>query len=130
MQHTDDRSLKELFGDLSSQRLEPVSQRDRAGAGRGVGKDQPGRRGGRVDRGRRDPRACGADRAAAGARDRADRAWPGAGVSSLIVGGAVAIIAFALIYKGINDLKGSNLAPRRTVESLRQDAHMVKEQAR
>ena len=32
-------------------------------------------------------------------------------LSSLIVGGVVAIIAFALIYKGINDLKGSNLAP-------------------
>jgi Putative Actinobacterial Holin-X, holin superfamily III len=51
-------------------------------------------------------------------------------LSSLIVGGVVAIIAFALIYKGINDLKGSNLAHRRTVESLRQDAQMVKEQAR
>ena len=50
-------------------------------------------------------------------------------LSSLIVGGVVAIIAFALIYKGIHDLKGSNLAPRRTVDSLRQDAHMVKEQA-
>jgi Putative Actinobacterial Holin-X, holin superfamily III len=51
-------------------------------------------------------------------------------LASLIVGGVVAIIAFALIYKGINDLKGSSLAPTRTVESLRQDAHMVKEQAR
>ena len=50
-------------------------------------------------------------------------------LSALIVGGVVAIIAFALIYKGINDLKASNLAPTRTVESLRQDAHMVKEQA-
>jgi hypothetical protein len=50
-------------------------------------------------------------------------------LSALIVGGVVAIIAFALIYKGINDLKASSLAPTRTVESLRQDAHMVKEQA-
>ena len=50
-------------------------------------------------------------------------------LSALIVGGVVAIIAFALIYKGINDLKASNLAPTRTVDSLRQDARMVKEQA-
>jgi drug/metabolite transporter (DMT)-like permease len=48
---------------------------------------------------------------------------------ALIVGGVVAIIAFALIYKGLNDLKASNLAPTRTVEALRRDAHMVKEQA-
>ncbi len=50
-------------------------------------------------------------------------------LSALIVGGVVAIIAFALIYKGMNDLKASSLAPTRTVESLRRDAHMVKEQA-
>jgi drug/metabolite transporter (DMT)-like permease len=52
------------------------------------------------------------------------------GWSALIVGGVVAIIAFVLIYKGMNDLKASSLAPTRTVESLRRDAHMVKEQAR
>jgi Putative Actinobacterial Holin-X, holin superfamily III len=51
-------------------------------------------------------------------------------LSALIVGGVVALIAFALIYKGVNDLKASNLAPTRTVEALRRDAHMVKEQAR
>jgi hypothetical protein len=49
-------------------------------------------------------------------------------LASLIVGGVVAIIAFILIYKGMNDLKASSLAPTRTVESLRRDAHMVKEQ--
>jgi drug/metabolite transporter (DMT)-like permease len=49
-------------------------------------------------------------------------------LSALIVGGVVAIIAFALIYKGMNDLKASNLAPNRTLEALRRDAHMVKEQ--
>jgi drug/metabolite transporter (DMT)-like permease len=48
--------------------------------------------------------------------------------ASLIVGGVVAIIAFALIYKGMNDLKASNLAPTRTVEALKRDVHMVKEQ--
>jgi hypothetical protein len=50
-------------------------------------------------------------------------------LAALIVGGGVAIIAFVLIYKGINDLKASNLAPSRTVESLRRDAQMIKEQA-
>ena len=50
-------------------------------------------------------------------------------LSALIVGGVVAIIAFALIYKGMNDLKASNLAPTRTVEALRRDAQMVKEHA-
>ena len=49
-------------------------------------------------------------------------------MASLIVGGVVAIIAFALIYKGLNNLKASNLAPTRTVEALKQDADMVKEQ--
>ena len=112
------------------QRLEPVSQRDRAGAGRGVEKiSQAGVAAGSI--------AAGGILALAALIVLLQAlvialtelglapAW-----SSLIVGGAVAIIAFALIYKGINDLKGSNLAPRRTVESLRQDAHMVKEQAR
>ena len=50
-------------------------------------------------------------------------------LSALIVGGVVAIIAFALLYKGMNDLKASSLAPTRTVEALRRDAHMIKEQA-
>jgi hypothetical protein len=50
-------------------------------------------------------------------------------LSALMVGGVVAIIAFALIYKGIKDLKASNLAPTRTVEALRRDAHLVKEHA-
>jgi Putative Actinobacterial Holin-X, holin superfamily III len=49
-------------------------------------------------------------------------------LSSLIVGGAVAIIALILLYKGMSDLKASSLAPTRTVESLRRDARMVKEQ--
>jgi hypothetical protein len=51
-------------------------------------------------------------------------------LSALIVGGIVAIIAFALIYKGTNDLKASNLAPTRTADSLRRDAEIVKEQVR
>ena len=53
-----------------------------------------------------------------------------AGWSALIVGVVVAVIAYILIRKGTNDLKGSNLAPSRTVDSLRRDAQVVKEQAR
>jgi Putative Actinobacterial Holin-X, holin superfamily III len=53
-----------------------------------------------------------------------------AGWAALIVGVVVAVIAYILIRKGTNDLKGSNLAPSRTVDSLRRDAQVVKEQAR
>jgi hypothetical protein len=48
-------------------------------------------------------------------------------LSSLIVGGIVAIIAFALLHKGMNGLKASSLTPIRTVEALRRDADVVKE---
>ena len=50
-------------------------------------------------------------------------------LSSLIVGLIVAVIAYALIHKGTKDLKASSLAPNRTMDSLRRDAHVVKEQA-
>jgi hypothetical protein len=52
-----------------------------------------------------------------------------AGWASLIVGVVVAIIAYVLIHKGTNDLKGSNLAPTRTMDSLKRDTQVVKEQA-
>lgn len=51
-----------------------------------------------------------------------------AGWSALIVGAVVAGIAYALVHKGTTDLKASNLAPKRTLASLKQDAHVVKEQ--
>jgi hypothetical protein len=51
-----------------------------------------------------------------------------AGWASLIVGVVVAIIAYVLIHKGTNDLKGSNLAPSRTMDSLKRDTQVVKEQ--
>jgi len=50
-------------------------------------------------------------------------------LASLIVGLVVAVIAYVLIYKGTNDLKATNLAPARTMDSLRRDAQVVKEQA-
>ena len=53
-----------------------------------------------------------------------------AGWASLIVGVIVAVVAYVLIHKGTNDLKASNLAPDRTMSSLKRDAQVVKEQAR
>jgi hypothetical protein len=52
------------------------------------------------------------------------------GWSALIVGVVVAVIAYALIQKGTSDLKAHNLAPNRTVDALKQDAHTLKEQTR
>jgi Putative Actinobacterial Holin-X, holin superfamily III len=51
-----------------------------------------------------------------------------AGWASLIVGVIVAVIAYILIHKGTSDLKASNLAPSRTVDSLKRDAQVAKEQ--
>lgn len=53
-----------------------------------------------------------------------------AGWSALIVGIVVAVVAYALVQKGANDLKAGSLAPGRTIDSLKQDAQTLKEQAR
>jgi hypothetical protein len=53
-----------------------------------------------------------------------------AGWASLIVGVVVAVIAYAFIHKGTSDLKASNLAPSRTVDSFKRDAQVAKEQVR
>ena len=53
-----------------------------------------------------------------------------AGWASLTAGAAVAIIGYALISSGRKSLKGSSLAPHRTVESLQRDARTAKEAAR
>ena len=53
-----------------------------------------------------------------------------AGWSALIVGVIVAVIAYALIQKGTSDLKANNLAPERTIDSLKQNAQTLKEQTR
>ncbi len=45
----------------------------------------------------------------------------------LIVGGLLAAIAFAMVAKGVNDLKGSSLAPTRTVKNVRRDGEAMKE---
>jgi hypothetical protein len=50
-------------------------------------------------------------------------------LAALIVGLVVAVIAYFMIHKGTNDLKASSLAPERTMDSLRRDAQLAKEQA-
>lgn len=50
--------------------------------------------------------------------------------SSVIVGGVVAVIAFALVKKGSSDLNARNLAPRRTAHAVRTDAQTLKEELR
>lgn len=47
-----------------------------------------------------------------------------------LVGLVVAGIGAGLLMKGINNLKGSALVPRRTIEQVRADLSMAKEQVR
>jgi putative superfamily III holin-X len=46
----------------------------------------------------------------------------------LIVGVVVAGVGVGLLMKGVNNLKGSALVPRRTIEQVRADVAMAKEQ--
>ena len=48
----------------------------------------------------------------------------------LLVGLAVAGAGAGLLMKGINNLKGSALVPRRSIEQVRADLSMAKEQVR
>nr|WP_111298417.1 phage holin family protein [Paracoccus saliphilus] len=47
--------------------------------------------------------------------------------SAVIVGVVLAILAYALLRKGMNDLKLSSLMPSRTVQNVQRDAQAVKE---
>jgi hypothetical protein len=49
------------------------------------------------------------------------------GWSALIVGVVLAVIAFALLSKGVGDLKLSRLAPNRTAKNVQRDAKTIKE---
>jgi drug/metabolite transporter (DMT)-like permease len=128
MQHTEDRSFKELFGDLTnsvSTLFRKEIELARAEASEKIG--QAGFAAGSIAGGAILALAALIVLLQALVIALAELGLAPA-LAALIVGGIVAIIAFALIYKGINDLKASSLAPTRTVDSLRQDAHMVKEQ--
>jgi hypothetical protein len=48
----------------------------------------------------------------------------------LLVGLVVAGAGVGLLMKGVNNLKGSALVPRRTIEQVRADVSMAKEQVR
>ena len=128
MQHTDDRSLKELFADLThsvTTLFRKEIELARAETSEKI--SQAGVAAGSIAAG--GILALAALIVLLGALVAALGEVMAPALAALIVGGVVAIIAFALIYKGINDLKASSLTPTRTVESLRRDAHMVKEQA-
>jgi primosomal replication protein N len=48
-------------------------------------------------------------------------------LAPLIVGGVVMVIGFIALARGRANMKASNLAPERTMESLRRDAGLAKE---
>jgi hypothetical protein len=48
--------------------------------------------------------------------------------AALIVGVVFAVVAGIVIYEGINNLKRMNVAPRQTVETLKEDAQWLKHQ--
>ena len=48
----------------------------------------------------------------------------------LLVGAAVAAIGTALLMKGVNNLKGSALVPRRSIQQVRADLSVAREQVR
>jgi len=50
-----------------------------------------------------------------------------AGWAALIVGVALALVAWGMARKGMNDLKLSSLAPTRTSENVQRDAKAIKE---
>jgi hypothetical protein len=49
-------------------------------------------------------------------------------VSALIVGALFAITGYVMLNRGLKELKRVDLAPRRTVESLKDDVQWAKEQ--
>jgi hypothetical protein len=49
-------------------------------------------------------------------------------VSALIVGALMAIAGYVMLNRGLKELKRVDLAPRRTVESLKDDVQWAKEQ--
>ena len=51
-------------------------------------------------------------------------------VAALLVGVIVAGIGYGLIQRGLTALKREDLAPRRTIETLQDDAQWAKEQVR
>ena len=59
----------------------------------------------------------------------ADRGVP-LWISALVVGLIVVGIGYLLVQRGISALKHEDLAPRQTIESIKEDAQWAKEQVR
>jgi len=51
-------------------------------------------------------------------------------VAALIVAIVLGVVAFALVQRGRSQLNAASIAPRRTIESLKEDAELAKERAR
>ena len=51
-------------------------------------------------------------------------------LAALVVGLVVAGVGYFLVQKGLTDLKRTDLAPRQTVETLKEDAQWAKDQTR
>jgi uncharacterized membrane protein len=47
--------------------------------------------------------------------------------SALIVGGILAIVGYVMLQRGLKELKGLELAPRRSVENIKDDVQSIKE---
>ena len=68
--------------------------------------------------------------AAVGALDLLIDSPQAAWLAPLIVGAAVMIVGYILLKRGQHHVKPANLAPERTLQSLRDDARLAKEHAR
>jgi hypothetical protein len=51
-------------------------------------------------------------------------------LSALIVGLIVAVVGYLLVRRGLDALKKENLAPQKTVETIKEDVEWAKEQTR
>lgn len=51
-------------------------------------------------------------------------------LAALLIGAVVAIVGAVLVQRGLGALKREELAPRQTVETLKEDAQWAKEQVR
>jgi hypothetical protein len=47
--------------------------------------------------------------------------------SALIVGAVLAIVGYVLLQRGMKELKGTELAPRRAVENIKDDVQSIKD---
>ena len=123
----DERSLGDLFSDLSRETTTLVRQEVAAGQGRA---DPECHRGGAGI----GMLVAGGAVAYAGllflllATSLDSRGGLGAWLSALLVGLVVVAIGAVLVLRARESLKPANLAPRRTVETLKEDQEWAKEQ--